>query len=83
VKISAKDIERWAETREAQGELPRFIRRLAVPTGTLTVMAFLAGESVSRPGWDGQMSRYFRSRHSAERDPEPTISGAVDRCARG
>ena len=30
MKISAKDIERWAETREAQAELPRLIRRMAV-----------------------------------------------------
>ncbi|AGA90173.1 hypothetical protein Thimo_1379 [Thioflavicoccus mobilis 8321] len=55
MKISAKDIERWAETREAQGELPRLIRRLAVQAGTVTEIAFPAGESVSRPGWDGQI----------------------------
>lgn len=53
MKISAKDIERWAETREAQGELPRLIRRLAVQAGTVTEIAFPAGESVSRPGLDG------------------------------
>jgi hypothetical protein len=53
LKISAKDIERWAETREAQGELPRLIRRLAVQAGTPIEIAFPAGESVSRPGLDG------------------------------
>jgi len=53
LKISAKDIERWAETREAQGELPRLIRRLAVQAGTVTEIAFPAGDSVSRPGLDG------------------------------
>ena len=53
MKISAKDIERWAGTREAQGELPRLIRRLAVQAGTVTEIAFPAGESVSRPGLDG------------------------------
>ncbi len=55
MKISAKNIERWAGTREAQGELPRLIRRLAVQAGTVTEIAFPAGESVSRPGWDGQI----------------------------
>jgi len=55
LKISAKDIERWAETREAQGELPRLIRRLAVQAGNVTEIAFPAGESVSRPGWDGRI----------------------------
>lgn len=55
MKISAKDIERWAATREAQSDLPRLIRRLAVQPGTVTEIAFPAGESVSRPGWDGQI----------------------------
>jgi hypothetical protein len=55
LKISAKDIERWAEAREAQGGLPRLIRRLAVQAGTVTEIAFPAGDSVSRPGWDGQI----------------------------
>jgi hypothetical protein len=36
LRIAAKDIERWAETREAQGDLPRMIRRLAVQAGTVT-----------------------------------------------
>lgn len=53
MNISAKDIERWAETREAQGELPRLIRRLAVQAGTVTELSFPAGESVSRPGLGG------------------------------
>ncbi|MCP5306971.1 MAG: hypothetical protein H6953_16125 [Chromatiaceae bacterium] len=54
-KVSAKDIARWAESREAQEELPRLIRRLAIQAGTVTEIAFPAGESVSRPGWDGQI----------------------------
>lgn len=55
MKITAKDVEDWAETRTAQGELPRLIRRLALQAGTVTGIAFPAGESVSRPGWDGQI----------------------------
>ena len=55
MKISAKDIGRWAQSREAQGDLPRLIRRLAVQAGTVTAIAFPAGQSVSRPSWDGQI----------------------------
>ncbi|CRI65399.1 conserved hypothetical protein [Thiocapsa sp. KS1] len=53
MKVTAKDIERWAGSREAQGELPRLVRRLAVQSGTVIEIAFPAGDSVSRPGWDG------------------------------
>jgi hypothetical protein len=55
VKITAKDIARWAELREAQGSLPRLVRRLAMQSGTITQLAFPAGESVSLPGWDGEI----------------------------
>jgi hypothetical protein len=55
VKITAKDIARWAEFREAQGALPRLVRRLAMQTGTITQLVFPAGDSVSLPGWDGEI----------------------------
>jgi len=55
VKITAKDIARWAELREAQGSLPRLVRRLAMQSGTITQLAFPAGASVSLPGWDGEI----------------------------
>lgn len=55
MKITAKDIARWAELREAQGSLPRLVRRLAMQSGTITQLAFPAGESVSLPGWDGEI----------------------------
>ena len=54
MKISAKDIGRWAQSREAQGDPPRLIGRLAVQAGTVTAIAFPAGQSVSRPVGDGQ-----------------------------
>lgn len=53
MNVTAKDIERWAGSREAQGELPRLVRRLAVQSGTVTEIAFPEGDSVSRPGLDG------------------------------
>ena len=55
MKITAKDIEKWAGRAEARGELPGLIRRLAVQAGTVTEIFFPAGDSVSRPGWDGQI----------------------------
>jgi hypothetical protein len=55
MEVSAKDIERWAAAHDAQGELPRLVRRLAMQAGSITAIAFPAGESVSRPGWDGQL----------------------------
>jgi len=54
MKITAKDIERWAESRNAHGELPWLTRRLAMQAGSIAEIAFPTGESVSRPGWDGQ-----------------------------
>ncbi len=55
MKITAKGIARWAELREAQGSLPRLVRRLAMQSGTITQIAFPVGESVSLPGWDGEI----------------------------
>ena len=65
MKISAKDIERWAETRAAQGELPRLIRRPAVQAGTVTEIAFPAGESVSGLDHNFDQAPPFGSRHTA------------------
>lgn len=56
MRVTAKDIAGWAERREAQGELPRLIRRLAMQAGSIMAIAFPAGDSVSRPGWDGQLT---------------------------
>jgi len=60
--ISAKQIADWAETAEAQWELPRLIRRLTLGTATLTQIEMPAGDSVSTPGFDGQL-------HSDAGDP--------------
>ncbi len=55
MRVTAKDIEGWAERRDVQGELPRLIRRLAMQAESITEIDFPAGDSVSRPGWDGEM----------------------------
>lgn len=55
MKITAKDIARWAERRDAQSSLPRLVRRLAMQCGTITQLTFPAGDSVSLPGWDGEI----------------------------
>lgn len=55
MRIAAKEITRWAESLEARALLPRLVRRLALRSGTITQIAFPAGESVSLPGWDGEV----------------------------
>jgi hypothetical protein len=55
MRVTAKEIEGWVERREAQGELPRLVRRLAMQAGSITEIAFPAGDSVSRLCWDGQL----------------------------
>ncbi|MGB5831615.1 MAG: hypothetical protein WBG92_06440, partial [Thiohalocapsa sp.] len=55
MKVTAKDIIAWAQRLDARGELPRLVRRLATQAGTITQIAFPSGESISRPGWDGEI----------------------------
>lgn len=55
MQITASQIANWAKTREAQGHLPRLIRRLVHTAGKPTQAAFPAGDSVSLPGWDGEL----------------------------
>lgn len=53
--ISADDIARWASQREAQGDLPRLLRKLIGQTATLSAMSMPAGNSVSAGGFDGEL----------------------------
>jgi len=55
MRISAKEIKRWAETREAQGALPRLIRRLINITGSPLFVSFPSGDSINQPSWDGEV----------------------------
>ncbi|WP_156913418.1 hypothetical protein [Mesorhizobium sp. WSM3224] len=53
--ISADDIARWAGQREAQGDLPKLLRRLIGRTATLSAVSMPAGNSVSVGGFDGEL----------------------------
>jgi hypothetical protein len=52
--ITATDLKQWADRREAQGDLPRLVRRLIHGTVTRVVSRSMpAGDSVQSGGWDG------------------------------
>lgn len=54
MRIDAKHLAQWADSREAQAELPRLIRLLVWSgSATLQRVDFAAGESVALAGWDG------------------------------
>ncbi len=53
MRITATQIEQWADTRKAQGFLPVLIRRLVAATVEVIDMRFPGGDSVNDPGWDG------------------------------
>ena len=55
MKVTAKQIAEWADSREAQASLPRLVRRLALNAAMTTRISFPAGDSVSLPGWDGEL----------------------------
>lgn len=54
--ITAKQITDWASTTAGQRELPRLIRRLIHASATIELLAMPAGDSTSRPGWDGELN---------------------------
>jgi hypothetical protein len=56
MRITATQIAEWGKTKEAQGSLPRLVRRLVHAAGTPTQVAFPAGDSTSLPGWDGELA---------------------------
>jgi hypothetical protein len=52
--VDQTDLVRWADTRQAQGDLPRLIRRLILETGRGVVqLGFPGGEGIATGGWDG------------------------------
>jgi hypothetical protein len=53
MRITATHIEVWADTRDAQAQLPLLVRRLVQATSTTTALAMRTGDSINQPGWDG------------------------------
>lgn len=53
MRITATRIEVWADTRDAQAQLPLLVRRLVQATSSTTALAMPAGDSINEPGWDG------------------------------
>lgn len=53
--ITATQVAEWAKSATAQRELPRLIRRLMHAQSATTKIAMPAGDSVSLPGFDGEL----------------------------
>lgn len=58
MRITASHISNWVNThaKEAQTNLPRWIRRLCFDAEATRQLAFPAGDSSFVPGWDGVLS---------------------------
>lgn len=57
MRITASQIIDWTNNhaKEAQAELPRWIRKLCYQPSSTREIAFPAGDSTYRPGWDGKL----------------------------
>lgn len=57
MRITASQIIDWTNNhaKEAQAELPRWIRKLCYQPSSTRGIAFPAGDSTYRPGWDGKL----------------------------
>lgn len=54
--VDRKRLANWADTRQAQGELPRLVRRLILETSEgLVELGMPAGDGVAAGGWDGSV----------------------------
>jgi hypothetical protein len=56
MRVTAIQIQQWADKRDAQGLLPVLIRKLIIETAKPTELAIPGGDSVGRPGWDGVLT---------------------------
>jgi len=61
MKISATQIDQWAETRESQSILPQLIRRLIWAVTIPNQINFPAGDSINQPGWDGEVINEYEN----------------------
>lgn len=57
MRVTASHIVNWASTqaKEAQTDLPRWVRRLCFEPETTRQLSFPAGDSTYVPGWDGTL----------------------------
>lgn len=57
MRITASQIIDWTNShaKEAQAELPRWVRKLCHLAGSAREIAFPSGDSTYRPGWDGKL----------------------------
>jgi len=57
MRVTASHIVNWANTqaKEAQTDLPRWVRRLCFEPETTRQLSFPAGDSTYVPGWDGAL----------------------------
>lgn len=57
MRVTASHIVNWAstQTKEAQTDLPRWVRRLCFEPETTRQLSFPAGDSTYVPGWDGAL----------------------------
>jgi len=55
--ITASQIINWVNShaKEAQAELPRWVRKLCYQASSTREIAFPSGDSTYRPGWDGKL----------------------------
>ena len=52
MQVTATRLVQWAETKEAQGALPRLVRSLCFKADSTRQLAFPAGDSTYSPNWD-------------------------------
>jgi hypothetical protein len=53
--IQSTDLVQWAGRKECEGKLPELIRKLIISTcPTFPDLSIPSGDSVFKPGWDGQ-----------------------------
>lgn len=56
MRITAAQLQQWADKPEAKGMLPVLVRRLISATSTPTELAIRGADSINLPGWDGTLT---------------------------
>lgn len=53
--VSERHLRDWADSRDAEGELPLLVRRLIGRVATVTALVMPGGDAVNSPGLDGEV----------------------------